>query len=250
MKLKSVFGALVAFGAMALMAVGVQAATYSAGAVSPSEGVAEVPVIVTPSDSETSVSVNGYIMKLTYDKTKVTPQVSATKDATGADCYATVGTDFAGANTVLVSDKTATDGNNETLAVAWASSTPVNVTAASTMAFVDFAVADGTTGDIPITVELTALTNDGSTDTASTATVANGTITIADDFMYGDVDGDKSVTSTDASLVLQHVAGLVTLDSKYFKAANVDADSDITSTDASLILQYVAGLIDKFPAEQ
>lgn len=243
MKLKSVFGALVAFGAMALMAVGVQAATYSAGAVSPSEGVAEVPVIVTPSESESSVSVNGYIMKLTYDKTKVTPQVSATKDATGADCYATVGTDFAGANTVLVSDKTATDGNNETLAVAWASSTPVSVTAASTMAFVDFAVADGTTGDIPITVELTALTSDGSTDTASTATVANGTITInAEKFLRGDANGDGVVDIKDATLIGQSTVGLGIIAEENKLKADANADGVIDIKDATLIGQYTVGL--------
>lgn len=243
MKLKSVLGALVAFGAMALMAVGVQAATYSAGAVSPSEGIAEVPVIVTPSESESSVSVNGYIMKLTYDKTKVTPQVSATKDATGADCYATVGTDFAGANTVLVSDKTATDGNNETLAVAWASSTPVSVTAASTMAFVDFAVAEGTTGDIPITVELTALTSDGSTDTASTATVANGTITInAEKFLRGDANGDGVVDIKDATLIGQSTVGLGIIAEENKLKADANADGVIDIKDATLIGQYTVGL--------
>ena len=243
MKLKSVFGALVAFGAMALMAVGVQAATYSAGAVSPSEGIAEVPVIVTPSESESSVSVNGYIMKLTYDKTKVTPQVSATKDATGADCYATVGTDFGGANTVLVSDKTATDGNKETLAVAWASSTPVSVTAASTMAFVDFAVADGTTGDIPITVELTALTSDGSTDTASTATVANGTITInAEKFLRGDANGDGVVDILDAAKISQYVNSLEVIDQKYMLQADANNDGSVDILDAAKISQYVNSL--------
>lgn len=243
MKLKSVFGALVAFGAMALMAVGVQAATYSAGVVSPSEGVAEVPVIVTPSEGESSVSVNGYIMKLTYDKTKVTPKVSATKDATGADCYATVGTDFAGANTVLVSDKTATDGNNETLAVAWASSTPVSVTAASTMAFVDFAVAEGTTGDIPITVELTALTSDGSTDTASTATVANGTITInAEKFLRGDANGDGVVDIKDATLIGQSTVGLGIIAEENKLKADANADGVIDIKDATLIGQYTVGL--------
>lgn len=243
MKLKSVLGALVAFGAMALMAVGVQAATYSAGAVSPSEGIAEVPVIVTPSESESSVSVNGYIMKLTYDKTKVTPQVSATKDATGADCYATVGTDFGGANTVLVSDKTATDGNKETLAVAWASSTPVSVTAASTMAFVDFAVADGTTGDIPITVELTALTSDGSTDTASTATVANGTITInAEQFLRGDANGDGVVDILDAAKISQYVNSLEVIEQKYMLQADANNDGSVDILDAAKISQYVNSL--------
>ena len=82
MKLKSVFGALVAFGAMALMAVGVQAATYSAGVVKATDGVAAVPITVAPDSNDSSSSIEGYIIKITYDKTKVTPKIMG-KDVTG-----------------------------------------------------------------------------------------------------------------------------------------------------------------------
>lgn len=247
MKLKSVFGALVAFGAMALMAVGVQAATYSAGVVSPEAGVAQVPVVVTPDESETSVSVNGYVMKLTYDKTKVTPKISATKDATGEDCYATVGTDFSGANTVLVSDVVKTDGNNETLAVAWASDTPVTVSAAATMAMVDFTVADGTTGSVPITVELTALTNDGAT--TATATVANGSIDIAEAIKYGDINKDGAVNSYDASLALKHYTTAF-LTAEEIEIGDVDDNGVVNSYDANLILKKYTDSTFVFPVEE
>ncbi len=250
MKLRSVLGTLVAVGAMALMAVGVQAATYSAGAVSPEAGIAEVPVVVTPDSSETSVSVNGYIMKLTYDPTKVTPKLADT-DVSGGDCYAVAGTGFDSENTVLVCDKVSTSDTEEVLAVAWASATPVSVSDATTMALVDFEVADTATGSVPITVEVVSLTSDGTSDTADTVAVANGEITIdAEEILYGDVDGTKTVTTTDASLVAQHAVGLITLDTKYLKAADVDGNGTITTTDASLIAQYAVGLIDKFPVEQ
>ena len=66
---------------------------------------------------------------------------------------------------------------------------------------------------------------------------------------FGDVDGDASVTAFDASLILQHVVGLITLGSGAQLAADVDGDANITAFDASLVLQFVVGLRNCFPAE-
>ena len=240
MKLRSVLGALVAVGTMALMAVGVQAATYSAGAVSPEAGVAEVPVIVTPDSTEASVSVNGYIMKLTYDPTLVTPKLVADADASGGDCYATAGTGFDGTSSVLVCDKVSTSANEEVLAVAWASAAPVSVSSATTMALVDFEVAETATGNVPITVELTALTNDGTTDSATTATVANGEIVInAEKFLRGDANGDGVVDIFDAAKISQYVNGLEIIEEKYMLQADANADGVVDILDAAKISQFV-----------
>lgn len=58
-------------------------------------------------------------------------------------------------------------------------------------------------------------------------------------YMLGDVDGNGEITSVDATLVLQHVAGWnVSINSL---AADCDGNNDITSVDATLVLQYVAG---------
>ena len=77
-----------------------------------------------------------------------------------------------------------------------------------------------------------------------TCTVCGGNTAIA---MYGDVDGDKSITATDVSLAAQHAAGLtVTID---LDAADVDGDKNVTATDVSLIAQRVANLITQFPTE-
>lgn len=55
---------------------------------------------------------------------------------------------------------------------------------------------------------------------------------------YGDADGDNSITSVDAALILQHVAGWsVQINAA---AADVNCDGWVTSADAALILQYVA----------
>ena len=63
----------------------------------------------------------------------------------------------------------------------------------------------------------------------------------------GDVDGDGSITSTDARLTLQYYAGKIKAADLDVAAADVDGDGSITSTDARLILQYYAGKIPNFP---
>ena len=56
---------------------------------------------------------------------------------------------------------------------------------------------------------------------------------------YGDADGANGVTSADAALILQYVAGwAVNIDAV---AADVDNNGEVTGVDAALILQYVAG---------
>ena len=221
--MKKLFGALVAMGAMVLMAVGVQAATYSAGVANPEAGIAEIPVMVTPDEGQTE-SVNGYVMTLTYDSTKVTPVVAG-QDVTGADCYAEAGESFA--NGVLVSDVVKTEGNNVTLAVAWAAADAVNVDAQTELANVDFKVAETATGDVPITVAVTALTNDGN-ELSDTFEVGNGEITIdAEDFRRGDANGDGNVTSDDASLILRSLVNLGTIDSTNELRADANNDVDI-----------------------
>ena len=60
----------------------------------------------------------------------------------------------------------------------------------------------------------------------------------------GDVNGDGKIDALDASLVLQHDAGLIILDAEAKTAADVNRDGKIDALDASLILQIDAGLID------
>jgi hypothetical protein len=67
--------------------------------------------------------------------------------------------------------------------------------------------------------------------------------------IMGDVSLNGVVQAYDASLVLQHVVGNITLNSTQQQVADVSFAGGITSYDASLILQYVVGLIKFFPAE-
>ena len=65
--------------------------------------------------------------------------------------------------------------------------------------------------------------------------------------ILGDVDGDESITSTDARLTLQFYAGKIGEDDLDVSVADVDGDGSITSTDARLILQMYAGKITAWP---
>lgn len=67
------------------------------------------------------------------------------------------------------------------------------------------------------------------------------------DGMLGDVNGSKTITAEDATMVLQAVVGLVTDIS--LGVTDVNASGTITAEDATLILQRIVGLIDSFPAE-
>jgi hypothetical protein len=67
--------------------------------------------------------------------------------------------------------------------------------------------------------------------------------------LMGDVSLNGTVQAYDASLVLQHVVGSITLNALQKKVADVSDDSTISSYDASLILQFVAGINSIFPGE-
>lgn len=239
------FVAVLAFSAT-LMCASAYAAEYSAAAVSADAGqTVTVPVMVTPDEGETE-QVNGYVMTLTYDPTQAKPVLEGT-DLTGGDCYATVGSSFA--DGILVSDVISTSANEETLVVAWASAQPVSVTEATDLAMVDFTVDADASANIPVTVAVTQLSNDGTLAEEGTYEVASGSIDLAD-FIYGDVNGDGLVTVTDAALVSQHAAGLIVLDEIYNVPGDVDGNSSITVSDAALISQYAGRIIDIFPVQE
>jgi parallel beta-helix repeat protein len=66
---------------------------------------------------------------------------------------------------------------------------------------------------------------------------------------YGDVSGNGTISAYDASLILQHLVGLITLTSEQQEIADVSDNGAISAYDAALILQYTVGLITKFPVE-
>ena len=66
--------------------------------------------------------------------------------------------------------------------------------------------------------------------------------------LYGDVDGNDKIDSTDARLVLQYAVGKIGADDIDLTAADVDGSGKVDSTDARLILQYAVGKIQAFAA--
>lgn len=66
---------------------------------------------------------------------------------------------------------------------------------------------------------------------------------------YGDVTENGDVSALDASQLLQHISGLITLEGTALINADVSGNGSVSTLDASLILQYVSGLITCFPAE-
>ena len=67
------------------------------------------------------------------------------------------------------------------------------------------------------------------------------------DVKYGDVNGDETINSEDALMILQSVVGITELDEKATKAADVNSDEKIDTQDALGILQYVVGIRTELP---
>ena len=83
---------------------------------------------------------------------------------------------------------------------------------------------------------------------------AEVTITVSEDggggnATIGDASGDGSVSALDASEVLQHATGIITLEGDQATNADVSGNGDISPYDAALILQHVVGLLNCFPAD-
>ena len=68
-------------------------------------------------------------------------------------------------------------------------------------------------------------------------------------FLYGDVNGDGTVTSMDASLLLRSFVKLATLTRDQLLRADVRTDCAVNASDASEILRRIVQLKSKFDAE-
>jgi len=66
---------------------------------------------------------------------------------------------------------------------------------------------------------------------------------------YGDISGNKSITSFDASLVLQHLVGLFDFSTGLSEKADVTFNGSVSALDAFFILKRATGSITSFPVE-
>lgn len=67
--------------------------------------------------------------------------------------------------------------------------------------------------------------------------------------IYGDADGDGTVTAADARAVLRFAVALDPYTDAQKKISDVDGDGNITSADARLILRYAVKLDSSFPVQ-
>lgn len=70
------------------------------------------------------------------------------------------------------------------------------------------------------------------------------------DVVYGDIDGNGSVTMNDVNLALKISIQAITATDAQILAGDVDGNGSITMNDVSLILKRSVQSIDKFPVEQ
>ncbi len=59
--------------------------------------------------------------------------------------------------------------------------------------------------------------------------------------LMGDVDNNGKITSFDVLLILNHVAGLITLNADQQSRADVTADGEVKSTDARAVFKHLSG---------
>ncbi len=81
------------------------------------------------------------------------------------------------------------------------------------------------------------------------ATTVNGSITVMQEVMYGDVSQNGGIEAFDAAMLLRYLTGDQELSDYQLMAAEVSGNEELTSLDAGLILSYRVGEIDQFPVE-
>lgn len=67
--------------------------------------------------------------------------------------------------------------------------------------------------------------------------------------LLGDVNGDQTVNTTDARLILQYAVGKIASEALDLSVADVSGDEAVNTTDARLVLQKAVGKIAEFPAK-
>lgn len=66
--------------------------------------------------------------------------------------------------------------------------------------------------------------------------------------VYGDINGDGKVTSTDAGMLILYFKGRINISEEQLTAADVNGDGRVTSSDAGTTILYCKGKISSFPA--
>ena len=175
----------------------------------------------------TGAAISSFDITLSYDANLLTP--------TGATLDGTI-SGSGGAGLTLVSNLS-TPG---TIALAAAGATTLS--GSGSLVILTFeSLSDA--GTSAITFEHISL-NEGDPSASGVA----GAVTI-EPLVIGDASLNNEISAYDASMVLQHSAGISTLSGDAYTAAEASGNGAISAYDAALILQYSAGLLACFPAD-
>lgn len=68
------------------------------------------------------------------------------------------------------------------------------------------------------------------------------TVSASSSLQLGDVDGDGTVSISDALLAMRHAMGVISLPADRFERANIDGDGDVDISDAVSILRLAMGI--------
>jgi hypothetical protein len=245
MKIRKIVGICTAFVAAALMTVAAHAATYSTSTeVSGSDPnkVATLTVTATPSGS--SETLNGFALKVYYDKSVLTP-VQDGVDAASGEKYVTASSAIASG--VVVGDKV-DSSSNAYVAFAWADKNYITLSGATELATIKFNVASGATGTTDVKVEITQIapTADKIASDSENSAADAETVVLTATFLLGDVNGDEKIDNKDALAVLQNDVKIVALLSDELKRGDVNKDGVVDAKDALAILQFDVGVLGSF----
>ncbi len=95
-------------------------------------------------------------------------------------------------------------------------------------------------------INFSSLRLNNATDTFVPGSVAGEVMVIP---LYGDVDGDGTVTAGDAALILRNEVGLSTLSDSQLLTGDVSGDGQTNALDATQILMHLVGNLEHFPVE-
>ena len=67
--------------------------------------------------------------------------------------------------------------------------------------------------------------------------------------LYGDLDGDGQILTSDAARLYAFIRGTYELSEEQIACADVNSDGEINTTDAAMIFALLRGQISSFPAQ-
>ena len=175
----------------------------------------------------TGADISSFDITLSYDADLLTP-ISATLDGTISGSE--------GAGMTLVSNL----ANPGTIALAAAGANPIS--GSGSLVILTFE-SQSTAGTSAVSFEYISL-NEGDPAASGVA----GAVVI-EPLVIGDPSLNSEVSAYDASIVLQHSAGVSLLTGDALTAGEASGNGAISAYDAALILKYTTGLISCFPAE-